>query len=203
MAMVALEEAKQYIRVDSADEDEFISGLLETGETLCADVARMDAAELESHLPMARIAVLYAAAYLYEHREHADHGELVQTLRSLFIRHTERGVLMSLGEWKDKITIQKSVAGNDKAGNHILSWEDYYTCHAYVNNLSGSEYWEAAQLNAEKEIFFLIRYCSEAAVIDTEHFRIVFRGQVYNITFIDNVKYQNKTLKLRAALEKR
>jgi len=83
MAMVALEEAKQYIRVDSADEDEFISGLLETGEKLCADVARMDAAELESHLPMARIAVLYAAAYLYEHREQADHGELVGTLRSL------------------------------------------------------------------------------------------------------------------------
>ena len=92
---------------------------------------------------------------------------------------------------------------NDKAGNHILSWVDYYTCHAYVNNLSGKEYWEAAQLNAEKEVFFLIRYCSEAAAIDTEHFRILFRGQVYNITFIDNVKYQNKTIKLRAALEKR
>ncbi len=83
MAMVALEEAKQYIRVDSADEDEFISGLLETGEKLCADVARMEIPELEAHLPMARIAVLYAAAYLYEHREQADHGELVQTLRSL------------------------------------------------------------------------------------------------------------------------
>ena len=81
--MVALEEAKQYIRVDSSDEDEFISGLLETGEKLCADVARMEIPELEAHLPMARIAVLYAAAYLYEHREQADHGELVQTLRSL------------------------------------------------------------------------------------------------------------------------
>ncbi len=83
MAMVSLEEAKQYIRVDSADEDEFISGLLETGEKLCADVARMEIPELEAHLPMARIAVLYAAAYLYEHREQADHGELVGTLRSL------------------------------------------------------------------------------------------------------------------------
>ncbi len=83
MAMVALEEAKQYIRVDSADEDEFISGLLETGEKLCADVVRMEIPELEAHLPMVRIAVLYAAAYLYEHREQADHGELVQTLRSL------------------------------------------------------------------------------------------------------------------------
>ena len=110
---------------------------------------------------------------------------------------------MALGEWKDRIIIQKSVAGNDRAGNHGLAWQDYYPCHAYVNNLSGKEYWEAAQLNAEKEIFFLIRYCSEAAVIDTEHFRIIFREQIYNITFIDNVKYQNKTIKLRAALEKR
>ena len=83
MAVLTLEETKQYLRVDSSDEDSFISGSIETGESLCADVARMDAAELECHLPMVRIAVLYAAAYLYEHREQADHGELVGTLRSL------------------------------------------------------------------------------------------------------------------------
>ena len=83
MAVLTLEETKQYLRVDSSDEDSFISGLIETGERLCADVARMEIAELEAHLPMVRIAVLYATAYLYEHREQADHGELVQTLRSL------------------------------------------------------------------------------------------------------------------------
>ncbi len=58
MAVLTLEETKQYLRVDSSDEDSFISGLIETGENLCADVARMDAAELESHLPMVRIAVI-------------------------------------------------------------------------------------------------------------------------------------------------
>ena len=83
MAVLTLEETKQYLRVDSADEDDFISDLIETGENLCADVARMELSELEAHLPMARIAVLYAAAYLYEHREQADHGELVGALRFL------------------------------------------------------------------------------------------------------------------------
>ena len=83
MAVLTLEETKQYLRVDSADEDDFISGLIETAVHLCADVARMEISELESHLPMVRIAVLYAAAYLYEHREQADHGELAGTLRSL------------------------------------------------------------------------------------------------------------------------
>lgn len=108
-----------------------------------------------------------------------------------------------LGEWKERITIQKSTLGNDSAGNHVLSWEDYYTCWAYVNNLSGKEYWEAAQVNAQKDIYFIIRYCSEVSAMDTEHYRILFRGQVYNITFLDNVKYQNRTLKVRASLAKR
>lgn len=108
-----------------------------------------------------------------------------------------------LGEWKERITIQKSSLGNDKAGNHVLSWEDYFSCSAYVNNLSGKEYWEAAQVSAQKDIYFIIRYCSEVSGLDTEHYRILFRGQIYDITFIDNVRYQNKTLKLRASLAKR
>lgn len=83
MAVVALEEAKQYLRVDSGDEDAFIIGLIETGEQMCADMARMETVELEEHLSMTRIAVLYAVAYLYEHREEANHEDLVQTLRSL------------------------------------------------------------------------------------------------------------------------
>lgn len=60
-----------------------------------------------------------------------------------------------IGEWKERIVIQRSRAGTDKAGNHVLSWEDFYVCWAYVNNLSGKEYWEAAQVNAQKDVFFL------------------------------------------------
>ena len=108
-----------------------------------------------------------------------------------------------LGEWKERITVQKSSLGNDKAGNHVLAWEDYFSCSAFVNSLSGKEYWEAAQINAQKDMYFIIRYCSEVADMDTEHYRILFRGQVYNISFIDNVRYQNRTLKLRASLAKR
>ena len=108
-----------------------------------------------------------------------------------------------LGEWKERIMIQKSSLGNDKAGNHVLAWEDHFSCSAFVNSLSGKEYWEAAQMNVQKDMYFIIRYCSEVADMDMEHYRILFRGQVYNISFIDNVRYQNRTLKLRASLAKR
>lgn len=82
-----------------------------------------------------------------------------------------------LGEWKERITIQKSSLGNDKAGNHVLAWEDHFSCSAFVNSLSGKEYWEAAQINAQKDMYFIIRYCSEVADMDTEHYRILFRGR--------------------------
>lgn len=104
---------------------------------------------------------------------------------------------------RERITIQKSSTKKDGTGNHTLAWSDHYKCYSYVNNLSGKEYWEAKQVNAETELDFGIRYCSEVSAIDTEHFRILFRGNIYNITFVDNVQYKNKTLKIRAALVKR
>mgnify|MGYP002508103301 CR=1 FL=1 len=110
---------------------------------------------------------------------------------------------MRIGQWRQRIVIQKNRMKKDKDGNQRNEWEDYFTCWAYANNLSGKEYWEAAQVNAQRDIYFIIRHCSEVADMDTEHYRVLFRGQVYNITFIDNVRYQNRTLKLRASLVKR
>ena len=102
-----------------------------------------------------------------------------------------------------RIMIQKCSTKKDGTGNHTLVWSDHYKCYSYVNNLSGKEYWEAKQVNAETELDFVIRYCSEISALDTEHFRILFRGINYNNTFIDNVQYKKKTVKIRAALAKR
>ena len=104
---------------------------------------------------------------------------------------------------RERITIQKSKTGNDKNGNHTLIWKNYYSCYAYVNNLSGNEYWAAAQVNAQSDLYFIVRYCSEIKNMDSEHYRIILRDQIYNISFVDNVQYQNKTVKLRASLVKR
>ena len=48
------------------------------------DVARVDSEEdYLTVFETGRIAVLYAVAYLYEHREEADHHALVLSLRDL------------------------------------------------------------------------------------------------------------------------
>lgn len=82
--IVTLKEIKEYLRVDFEDEDALLEGFLQTAQQLCLDVARMaDEASFSQDMAQAKTAVLYAAAYLYEHREEADHHDLMLTLRAL------------------------------------------------------------------------------------------------------------------------
>ena len=104
-----MDEAKAYLRVDSGFEDDLIGTLLASSESLCMDVARLnldewvaiweytdDSAEtvrirnsekspgeVLQMQKLLRVSVLFSLGYLYEHREEADHHELVLTLRNL------------------------------------------------------------------------------------------------------------------------
>lgn len=80
--IITLEEMKGYLRVDFEDDDNLIEYFIITGQKLCADIARLSVEEL-SEIPSSKIAVMYAVAYLYEHREDADHHALTLSLRSL------------------------------------------------------------------------------------------------------------------------
>lgn len=81
--VVSVKEMKNYLRVDFGEDDALLSGLIEQAQQLCMDVARISDEDVFEEEPAARIAVMYAAAYLYEHRENADHHALVLGLRSL------------------------------------------------------------------------------------------------------------------------
>ena len=80
--IVNLDEMKGYLRVDFDDDDALIESFITTGQNLCADIARLSVDEL-SAIPSSKIAVMYAVAYLYEHREDADHHQMTVSLRSL------------------------------------------------------------------------------------------------------------------------
>lgn len=88
--LVALEEMKKYLRVDFDDDDALIENLIITGQNLCTDIARLSEDEFEkSHC--SKIAVMYAVAYLYEHRENADYKALTLSLRSLLFGIRKEG----------------------------------------------------------------------------------------------------------------
>ena len=80
---ITLEEAKGYLRVDSSDEDDFILGLMSAADSLITDISRMNADELKQSETIVRTAELYVTAYLYEHREEADHKAMTETVKYL------------------------------------------------------------------------------------------------------------------------
>lgn len=89
---VSLREAKEYLRIDHEDEDNLILALIETAKQLCAAVLRVQADDLEDmESENLSTAILYTVAYLYEHREEADHHALTLTLRSLLFGMRKEG----------------------------------------------------------------------------------------------------------------
>lgn len=81
--IVSLNEMKQYLRVDFDDDNSIITALITGAEKLCADILRADSPDALAQVENSKVAVMYAVAYFYEHREEADHHALTLTLRSL------------------------------------------------------------------------------------------------------------------------
>lgn len=81
--IITLDEMKNYLRVDYVEDDTLIESLISSSEQLCMDVARITDKETFESKENAKIAVMYAVAYQYEHREDADHHQLLLTLRAL------------------------------------------------------------------------------------------------------------------------
>lgn len=89
--MVTLEEMKQYLRIDFDDEDSLIQDLITGAMKSCMDIARVETEEDLAEIDNAKIAVMFATAYMYEHREEANHNNMNLTLRALLFSSHEGG----------------------------------------------------------------------------------------------------------------
>lgn len=104
-----------------------------------------------------------------------------------------------------RITIQKNAVEVDSIGNHVNAWEDYFTCAATAaaSGLQQKEQQTAGITVSDDGLVFTVRYCSELANLDTTHYRVRFRDEPYNITSINWMNYQHKSLKLTCEKERR
>ncbi|MBR9648597.1 phage head closure protein [Clostridium tyrobutyricum] len=101
---------------------------------------------------------------------------------------------MVIGDLRHRITLQKFITEVNENGFETEVWQDYKTVWASVSHLSGKEYYQAAAVQAEKTIRFLVRYAGD---IDTS-MRILFRNTQYSITSADNIKYENRFIEIKA-----
>ena len=89
--IVSLEEMKQYLRVEYDDDDSLIQYLLLSAKRICMDIIRTDDEERFNADENAKMAMMSTVAYLYEHREDADHHALMITLRALLFGSRQEG----------------------------------------------------------------------------------------------------------------
>ncbi|WP_449457930.1 head-tail connector protein [Streptococcus suis] len=78
--MITLTETKAYLKVEHTDEDGLIETLIATSKQLCEGILRH-----HEETELLKMAILYGVAYLYEHREDANHKELKETLYHLLL----------------------------------------------------------------------------------------------------------------------
>ena len=78
-----MDKLKAYLRVDGDEENELLRELYSASCGLVADVLRVESIEEYLDNPKVDMAVFYAVAYMYEHREEADHRLLMLNLRAL------------------------------------------------------------------------------------------------------------------------
>ncbi|WP_123053084.1 phage head closure protein [Clostridium sp. JN-1] len=101
---------------------------------------------------------------------------------------------MDIGNLKHRVTFQRFTTVVNDNGFEEEAWVDFKIVWAAISNLHGREYFEAAAVQAEKTVKFTIRFIKD---ID-ESMRIKFRDKQYNITSIDNIKYANKFIEIKA-----
>ena len=86
---ITVDEVKQYLRVDYSEDDSLIEGMIAAAKKQCMDILRTDDEEELEAAANGKLAVLFTVAYLYEHRDEADHHALNLTLRALLFGSRE------------------------------------------------------------------------------------------------------------------
>lgn len=117
---ISLDEAKEYLRIDTNFEDTLIEILLKAAIKLCADVARLQPTVFETKGEVAKTATLYALGYMYENRAGADYQQLTLTLRSLLFSIRE-ATFGGSAETEISSDTDLTFAMFDSAGNLVNS----------------------------------------------------------------------------------
>ena len=103
---------------------------------------------------------------------------------------------MKIGELRHRVGVLEFVTYYDEWENQRKEWIEVEQVWAKVSNLHGREYFAAATIQLEKTLVFTVRYKEGL----DESMRLRFQGKSYDIQFVDNIKYRNKFMEIKALL---
>ena len=103
---------------------------------------------------------------------------------------------MNIALLNTRIVVQRNALITDRYGNHKNAWEPYWSCYATVSGETPKEDSEAGQIVDDSRVDFTIRYCRASAAITSTGFRVLFRGELYDILGVNHKNYKRKAIKL-------
>lgn len=104
---------------------------------------------------------------------------------------------VNIEQLNKRITLEKYTP-YDEDGITKNKWLPYKTVWCDVNNLFGEEFWKAKECGYENIVMFGIRYSKDMSNINSREYRINWNNRLYNIISIDNIKYSNTFIKIKA-----
>lgn len=105
---------------------------------------------------------------------------------------------MDVALLNERVIFQKNEAVADDVGNRRNVWKDYYACSATIGGeglASSKEVQEAGMTVEDMSMTVTVRYCRKAVDIMSTGYRILFRGEIYDIVNVDHMNFKRKSLK--------
>lgn len=105
---------------------------------------------------------------------------------------------MSAGMLKEPVTFERQGEVSDGAGGYTKSWAAVSGAptRGHLKAMSGRERWASERTEAVSSYRLVVRYFSDL----TEKDSVVIRSRRYNITFIDNLEFEDKWLRIDLGL---
>ena len=110
---------------------------------------------------------------------------------------------MNIRKLNEKVTIQKNCLLTDDVGNHRNTWSDFFTCHATVGGEQAAEKENAGLTVDDAGMTVTVRYCRQTAELNALQYRVLFRGEIYNITNVNHLNFRKKALKINCVKVRR
>ena len=104
---------------------------------------------------------------------------------------------MEAGALRKRITIQKKSVTKNSYGEEVITWVTHCQAWAQIEPLSGREFLEARQIQAEGMVRFTLRY---QAGIEPE-MRVLFGTRTFNIQAVIHVEERGREIQLMTVEE--
>ena len=108
---------------------------------------------------------------------------------------------MEIGTLNQRITFLENRVATDEIGNHTAVWDEVFSCWAKVTLKSSAEHTDAGVTKETQTLEFLIRQSRNWMPSVTGN-RILFQGNIYDITGITPDYLHKDYLKLTAEARK-